>query len=111
EDVLQDHAGREPREIDIALALDELAQGGGELPGLAAPDEILGEDARGVGKAVVGAGADRVDGGARVVVGKGGSGQGLAVGRVHGPNFTPLYSRATGRRGIRRRSWPSRPRA
>ncbi len=44
-DVMAHHAGREPREVEIALALDQLAQRGIERSGVAAAHQVLGEHA------------------------------------------------------------------
>ena len=72
ENVVAHHAGREPREINFALALDQLVQpfvqGGGigaVVIGLAY--QLLGQHAAGVGQTVVGAGFDGVNGGLCVV--------------------------------------------
>ncbi len=83
EDVMAHHARREPREIEVALALDQLAQRGVEGGRVAATHQVFGENARGVRQAVVGAGLDRLDGRARIEVVQVGAWQGLAVCSIH----------------------------
>ena len=61
EDVMAHHAGREPREVEVALALDQLAQRGIEGRRVATAHQVLGEHARGVGQGGVGAGGDCLD--------------------------------------------------
>ena len=84
EDVVADHARREPREVEVALALDELAQVVRDTRRLGAADDVLGVHARGVGQRGPGAGTDRIDGLAGVEIVEAGAGQRLAVGGVHG---------------------------
>ena len=67
EDVVADDARRKPREIEIPLALDQLAQVRHQHLRLRAAYEVLGVHPRRVRQLVVSAGFDRVDGGARVV--------------------------------------------
>ena len=88
EDVVAHHAHREPREVEIALALDQLAQISVELRRIGLADEVLGFDARGVGELVVSARLDGVDGGARIEVIERRAGKGFAKGGVgHGLHF------------------------
>ncbi|RMT58220.1 hypothetical protein ALP43_01621 [Pseudomonas azotoformans] len=61
EDVMAHHAGREPREVEVALALDQLAQGRVEGGRVATAHQVLGEHARSVGQRGVGAGGDCLD--------------------------------------------------
>ena len=42
EDVVADHAGGEPGEVEVAFAFDQLLEGIGERGGVAAADQILG---------------------------------------------------------------------
>ncbi len=56
-DVVADHARREPREIQVALALDQLLQRGGQRRRIAATHQVLGMHARGVRQLGVGAAA------------------------------------------------------
>ena len=74
EDVVADHARREPREVEVALALDELAQVVGDARRLGAADDVLGVHARGVGQRGPGPGTDRVDGLAGVEIVEAGAG-------------------------------------
>ena len=83
EDVVADDARRKPREIQVALALDQLPQAGLEDRRIAATHEVLGVHARRVRQLVVRARLDGVDGGARVEVVERGAGKSLAVGGVH----------------------------
>jgi hypothetical protein len=55
QDVVADHAGREPREVEVALALDQLPSDRSAWR-VAAAHEVLGQHARGVGQRVIGAG-------------------------------------------------------
>jgi len=68
QDVVAHHARREPGEIQVALAFDELLERIGERGRVAAAYQILGEDAGGVRELVVGAGLDGFDGFSRVEV-------------------------------------------
>ena len=68
QDVVADHARREPREVEVALALDELLERRGQHGRVAAAHQVFGQHARGVRQLVVGAGLDGVDRGARVEV-------------------------------------------
>ena len=79
EDVVADHARREPREIEVALALDQLLQRVGERRRIAAAHQVFGQHARGVRQRGVGAGLDRLDRCAGVEIVQRGAGQGLAV--------------------------------
>ena len=83
EDVVAHHAGREPREVEVALALDQLLQRIGQRGRVAATHQVFGQHARGVRQLVVGAGLDRIDRGTRVEVIQVGAGQGFAVCGVH----------------------------
>src|SRR5690606_12398065 len=60
EDVVADHSRREPGKVQVAAALDQLQQVIADLPGLRAPDDVLGVDASGVRQRVPGAGAQRL---------------------------------------------------
>ena len=97
EDVVADHARREPRKIQVALALDDLPQRRGQHRRLAAAHEVLGQHARRVRQLVVGAGLDRVDGGARVEEIELGAGQAFAVCSVHGVGNKRVMSRRRSR--------------
>ncbi len=79
QDVVADHAHREPREVAIAPALGDLQQAFVEDRGIAAAHEVLGMHARGIGQRVPGTGAKRFDGGARVDVVERGAGEFLSV--------------------------------
>ena len=83
QDVMTDHARREPGEIALALALDDLSERIAQDRRITAPDQILGQHARGIGQSVVGAGRDRFNRGAGVEIVQIGSRQGLAVGGIH----------------------------
>src|SRR5690606_13255805 len=84
EDVVADHARGEPGEVDLALAIDQLAEVVGDAVGIGAADDVLGVHARGVGQGGPGAGADRFDGFARVEPVELRAGEGFAVLAVHG---------------------------
>ncbi|CAB5719537.1 Uncharacterised protein [Delftia tsuruhatensis] len=84
QDVVADHAHGEPGEVDVAAALDELAQVVVQMGGIGTAHEVLGVDARGIGQAGPGAGLQGIDGGARVDVVQIGAGQGFLVLGVHG---------------------------
>ena len=58
ENVVAHDARRKPREIQVALALDDLPERRGKRGRRAAAHEVLGEHARGVRQLVVGAGLD-----------------------------------------------------
>ena len=94
EDVVADHARREPREIEVAAAFDQLQQirvaqrrVGTRHVGLA--HDVLGMHAGGVGQRGVGARAERVDGGARVEPVEMGAGERFAEFAVHPPILPP----------------------
>ena len=84
QDVVADHAHGEPGEVDLAPALDELAQVLVQLRGVGAAHQVLRMHACRVGQAVPGTGLEGVDGGARVVIVELCARKGLAVGRSHG---------------------------
>ena len=85
EDVVADHARREPREVEVAPALDQLRAGiASSIAGIAAAHQVLGMHARGVGQRRSQApGAIVLDGGAGVEVVERGAGQVFAVSSVH----------------------------
>jgi len=85
EDVVADHPRREPREVEVAAAFDQLQKVRVAHRRIGLADDVLGMHARGVGERGVGARAQRVDGGAGVVPVERGAGQGLAEIDVHGP--------------------------
>ena len=84
EDVVAHDARREPREIEVTPALDELPQRRGQGRRVATAHEILGQHARRIRQLVVRAGLERVDRGSSVEVVELGAGQGFAVCGVHG---------------------------
>jgi len=84
EDVVAHHPRRKPREIQVAPALDQLLQRIVQQRRIAAPDQVLGMHAAGVGQRVPGAGLQRLHRGARVEVIQVGPRQGLAESAVHG---------------------------
>src|SRR5471030_1734320 len=61
ENVMTDHARREPRKIEVTLAFDELLQGVGERGLVAAAHQVFREYAGGVRQSVVGARLDGFD--------------------------------------------------
>ncbi len=83
QDVMANHAGREPGEIQLLLALDDLLERSGQRGRVAAAHEVLGQHARRVGQLVIGARLDRLDRGARVEEIQLGTGQRFAVCSVH----------------------------
>ncbi len=84
QDVVAGHARREPWEVTVTLALDQLRQALGHDGWVGLAHDVLGVHARGVGQGGPGAGLDRVDGFAGIVVVELRAGQGLAVGGGHG---------------------------
>jgi len=66
ENVVTYDACREPWEVQIALAFDELFQGRGQRCRVAAAHQIFRQYARGVRQFVVSAGCDCIDGGTRI---------------------------------------------
>ena len=84
EDVVAHHARREPREIQVAAALDQLPKRIGQGGRIAAAHQVLGQHARGVRQGGVGAGGDGIDRLAGVEVVQRGAGKLLAVIGVHG---------------------------
>ncbi len=66
QDVMANHTRREPWEIQVALALDELFQGVGKGRRIATAHEVFGQHARGVRQFVVGARLDGIDRGTRI---------------------------------------------
>ncbi|MDT4827398.1 hypothetical protein FQZ97_607430 [compost metagenome] len=83
QDVVADHARGEPREVEVALAPDQLLERIRQRGGIAAAHQVFCQHAGRVGQAVIGPGRDRLDGGAGVEVVQAGAGQGLAVVLVH----------------------------
>ena len=77
------HTHRKPREIDLALALDELAQVLVQLRRVGTAHQVFGVHAGGVRQAIPGAGLQGVNGLARIKVLQGRAGKGFAVGNVH----------------------------
>ena len=78
EDVVADHARREPREVEVAAALDQLGQVGIQHVGLGAPHQVFRIHPRRVRQAVPGAGRKRLDRFARIEIRQVAVGQGLA---------------------------------
>ena len=82
---MADHPGREPGEVEIALAADELAQVGVDLVRLPFAHEVFGMHARGVGQLGPGAYFDGVHGLGGIEVVELSAGEVLAMGGVgHG---------------------------
>ena len=116
ENVVADHAGWKPREIEVALAADQLAQIGVQHFGIGAPHQIFGVYARGVRKLVVGAWLDRVDCGAGIEIVQLGAGKRFAKLCIHGcirvdvfiKNLPAPTGRGAGGEGAFRRNggWP-----
>ena len=80
---MADHACREPREVALALALDELDQALGDDGRIRLAHDVLGVDAGGVRQAVPGTGLDGIDRRASVEVIQGSARQVLSEIRVH----------------------------
>ena len=59
QNVMADHTGRIPGEVQIALALDQLLQGIGQGCGFAATHQLLRQHTRSVGQLGIGTGLDR----------------------------------------------------
>ena len=83
ENVVAHHAGREPREVEVAFALDELLQGFGERGRVAATHQVFRQHAGGVRQSVVGAGLDGLDSRTDVEVIQMAAGQRFAEFSVH----------------------------
>src|SRR5690606_32312872 len=72
-----------PREVQVTPTFDQLGQVSGQHRRIRAPYQVLRMHARGVRQRVVGAGLDRLDGGAGVEMVERGAWQRLAVCGVH----------------------------
>ena len=83
ENVLQDHAGREPGKIHVAAVLDQLRQGIVEQGWITTAHQIFGQNATGVRQAGIGTRLDGIHRSAGIEVPKLGSGKILAIGVVH----------------------------
>jgi hypothetical protein len=83
QDVVAHHARRKPREIEIALALDQLLQRRGQRTRIAAPHQIFRVHARGIRQRRPGAGRNRLDRRARIEIIQFRAGKRLAVSGVH----------------------------
>jgi hypothetical protein len=84
QDVVAGHAGREPGEVEVTLAFDDLLEAVGDDAGVGLAHDVLGVHARGVGQGGPGARLDGFHGGFGVEVIQRGAGQVLAVLGVHG---------------------------
>lgn len=84
QDVVTHHPRRKPREIQIALALDQLPQVRLQQWWLCPPHQVLGMHACGVWQGCIRTGLQRIDGGACIEVIQRGARQGLAVLAIHG---------------------------
>ncbi len=99
EDVMADHTGRKPREIEIPFAIDQLCERGRERGRVAASNEIFGEHARGIGQRVIRTGSNGFHGRAGVEVVQLRAGQRGAIGGIrHGRDFI----RSSARRSLRK---------
>ncbi len=96
QDVVADHAGGEPREVQVAAALHQLAQVGVDPLRLGAADDVLGVHPRRVGQAVPGARLQAVHRLAGIEVVELGAGERLAVLGIHGGPGVARGSRAGG---------------
>ena len=83
ENVMTDHARRIPRKIQVAAAFDELRERIAQARRLAAAQQLFGQHARSVGQTIVSAGANGIDGGARIEVIQPRAGQCFAKILVH----------------------------
>ncbi len=84
ENVMADHACREPREIQILATLDQLAQRGLQRGRVAAAHQVFGQHARGVRQRGIGTGLDGIHGGTGIEIVQRGAGEILAVLSIHG---------------------------
>ena len=84
EDVVADHPRREPREIEVATAFDQLQQIRIAHRRVCFAHDVLGVHAGGVGQRGIRTRTDRFDGGTHVEPVERGAGQGLAEIGVHG---------------------------
>ncbi|MNN31589.1 hypothetical protein D3C81_1452840 [compost metagenome] len=84
EDVMAHHARREPREVQVATALDQLLQRVGQRGRVAATHQVFGQHARGIRQRGIGTRLDGIDRGARVEVVQRGAGEVLAIVDIHG---------------------------
>ncbi|MCY1358002.1 hypothetical protein D9M69_445180 [compost metagenome] len=83
EDVVADHACRIPGEVQVALAVDQLFQRGGQVRRLAAAHQLFGQHAGGVRQFFPGASLDLLDGRAGVEVVQLGARQAFTVLAIH----------------------------
>ncbi|MNX72282.1 hypothetical protein D3C86_1036320 [compost metagenome] len=84
QDVMAHHARREPREVQVLAALDQLPQRGLQGGRVAAAHQVFGQHARGIRQRGIGAGLDRVDRGPGIEIVQRGAGEILAVLSIHG---------------------------
>ncbi len=84
ENVMAHHARREPREIQVLAALDQLAQRGLQRGRVAAAHQVFGQHARGIRQRGIGTGLDRIDRGTGIEIVQRGAGEVLAVLSIHG---------------------------
>ena len=96
EDVVANHTRRKPREVEVALALDELAQRNVQRLRAAATHQVFGVNARGVGQPGPGTGLQRFNSASSIKVIEFGARQRLAVGSIHGLQTRSLIG-GTGR--------------
>ncbi len=88
---MADHACREPREIEVAAALDQLVQVGIQHLGFGAAHQVLRVHAGGVGQPVPRTGLQCINCGARIEIVEVGAGQGFAELAVHGESGHGLW--------------------
>ena len=96
EDVVANHTRRKPREVEVALALDELAQRNVQRLRAAATHQVFGVNARGVGQPGPGTSLQRFNSASSIKVIEFGARQRLAVGSIHGLQTRSLIG-GTGR--------------
>ncbi|MNF35247.1 hypothetical protein D3C84_161100 [compost metagenome] len=83
ENVVADHTGRKPREVEVAFAFDQLLEGVGERGRVAATHEVFRQHAGGVRQGVVTAGLNRFDRRTGVEIIQRAAGQGFTEFCVH----------------------------
>ena len=83
QDVMAHHASREPWEVEVALAFNQLLEGVGQGGGVAAAHQVFGQHAGGVRQGGVGTGLDGIDSGWGIKIVQRGTGERFAVCSVH----------------------------
>jgi hypothetical protein len=96
EDVVANHAGWEPGKVEVALALDQLAQGSLQSGRITATHEVFRQYARGVRQLGVGTGRDGVHRLAGIEIVQRSARQRLTKLAVHGRSLSDTKVRSSG---------------